>query len=164
MQLDSRTEIIYSVWAVIAEQGLPGVTMRVVAKQAGVSVGRVQHHFGTKENLILESCRAMINSANALYDGSLDHAITHVIPHDENTRHGAIIWNAYVAHALVQPAIAELLADAKRGQEDEVTRVLGDRSRARSLIAMADGLVQRVLIGDLTPDEAMAVVRDALES
>lgn len=173
--MNQREEIVYGVWAVIAEKGLPGVTMRAVAAAAEVSVGRVQHYFKSKNSLILESCRAMIEHAYARYDEGTDdprtrlaEAIRHVIPGDATTRLGTTVWNAYVAQAVVDPEIARLLAESKRGQENEVARLLQELGHdnavevARSLIAQADGLVQRVLIGDLSYEEAHAVVESAL--
>jgi putative exporter of polyketide antibiotics len=42
-----------------AEHGSKGATMRAIADRAGVSLGLVQHHFGTKAGL-LEACDAYV--------------------------------------------------------------------------------------------------------
>ena len=56
-----RTEIAYAVWAVIAEDGLDAVSLRRVAAEAGISLGRVQHYFDSKEELLRHSCRTVID-------------------------------------------------------------------------------------------------------
>ncbi|QGU01153.1 transcriptional regulator BetI [Corynebacterium kalinowskii] len=165
--------ILLAVWGVIATRGIAGVSIRVVAQEAGISAGRVQYYFPTKDALLVESCRGMTQLAEQEYEAmegdpetKLFEAIAHVIPRDEQSRRGAIIWNNYVAESLVRPEIATILAEAKRGQEEEVARRLepGNETKAREMIALADGLVQRVLIGDLSAAEADHCIRAALEA
>lgn len=174
--MNSRTKIITAVWQLIAEGGLVAVSMRSVAEAADVSVGRVQHHFGTKDALITQSCRAMIDVADQHYrdypggpETKLRHAVGHVIPRTRQSRRGAIVWNAYMSRSLVEPDIAKILSEAKRGQEREVSALLAalgvdnELERARALIALADGLVPRVIIGDLTHQEADRVLTQAVD-
>lgn len=175
---ERRAEIIRGVWALIAEAGIEAVTMRRVAAAAGVSVGRIQHYFASRSELVRASARAMITAAEGTYaaEGSAPgpaarYAVDHVIPRTDAQRVGTTIWLAYVSASVGDPEIASILAEAKRGQEDEVTRLLaeagvaggdaGARRRARMLVALADGLASRVLIGDLTTEEAMAVLDEA---
>lgn len=170
---DSRAAIILGLFAVIAERGMDAVTFRSVAAAAGVSVGRVQHHFGTRDALVRAGCAAMLAGAQARHDervGAADaarqlrHAVAHVIPETPADRRGRLVWFAYVAKSVDDPQLARLLAEAKRGQEKEAARlldVLGDPRpvpRARELIALADGLAVRVLIGDLTSEDALALL------
>ena len=171
MTSDSRADIIHAVLHLVAEKGISGVSMRNVATEAGVSLGRVQHHFRTKEELLEETCRALVSGAEQAYQArsatareQLEYAISHVIPRDSSACCGAAIWSAFVAYALVQPRIGAIITEAKRGQEAEVTRLMAQagledaEARARSLIALADGLVQRVLTGDLSAEQAQSVV------
>ncbi len=44
--------MLLAVVELIAECGVAAVSMRDVAEASGVSVGRVQHHFGTRRNLM----------------------------------------------------------------------------------------------------------------
>ena len=65
----SRTEIAYTVWAVIAEDGLDAVSMRRVAAEAGISLGRVQHYFTSKDELLRHTCQMVIDiSASSFTD------------------------------------------------------------------------------------------------
>jgi len=58
-----RTEIIHGLWAVIYERGIHAVTYQAVAQAAGVSVGRIQHYFDSKQDLVHAGCRAMVEGA-----------------------------------------------------------------------------------------------------
>lgn len=49
--LTTRARIRDAAMAAFAEQGYRGATMRGIAAAAGVSLGLVQHHFGTKDGL-----------------------------------------------------------------------------------------------------------------
>ena len=57
-----RTEIIHGLWAVIYERGIHAVTYQAVAQAAGVSVGRIQHYFDSKQDLVHAGCRAMVEA------------------------------------------------------------------------------------------------------
>ncbi|MGL5817052.1 MAG: TetR/AcrR family transcriptional regulator, partial [Phycicoccus sp.] len=45
--------IVDAVIDLVAERGMEGVSVRAVAGRAGVSIGAVQHHFPTKEAMLL---------------------------------------------------------------------------------------------------------------
>ncbi|MGV0809189.1 TetR/AcrR family transcriptional regulator [Mycolicibacterium setense] len=49
--LTARARIRDAALVQFAEHGVQGATIKGIAEQAGVSVGLVQHHFGTKANL-----------------------------------------------------------------------------------------------------------------
>ncbi|GAB3703207.1 TetR/AcrR family transcriptional regulator [Mariniluteicoccus flavus] len=172
-----RTEIIHGVFAVIAESGLPGVTLRSVAAAAGVSMGRVQYYFRSKDDLVLAACAAMIGAAEQQYadrtarSPSLRAQLRHLalagIPADAEQRIGASIWLAFVTAAATDERLSATIADAWRGTEDEITGllrraaddgVLGPgvhpRRAARTLTAAMNGLVAMVLAGALTHRQA----------
>ena len=46
-----KTKLIRVAMAMFAERGFDGVTVRDISAQAGVSVGLINHHFGSKEGL-----------------------------------------------------------------------------------------------------------------
>lgn len=53
--LTARARIVDAALQQFARRGVAGATMRSIAETAGVSVGLVQHHFGTKDGL-REAC------------------------------------------------------------------------------------------------------------
>src|SRR5699024_11413882 len=52
-----RTEIVHALWQVIYLSGIDAVSFRSVAEAAGISIGRVQHYFPSRRELVLEGCR-----------------------------------------------------------------------------------------------------------
>ena len=57
-----RADIVTATLRVISRNGLEAVNIRDVAAEAGVSAGRVQHYFGTK-NAMLKAAFERISSA-----------------------------------------------------------------------------------------------------
>ncbi|HTX01582.1 MAG TPA: TetR/AcrR family transcriptional regulator [Acidimicrobiales bacterium] len=50
---DTRQRIIEAVWSVLADRGLPGLTVRLVGARAGVAHAMVHYYFATKDDLLL---------------------------------------------------------------------------------------------------------------
>lgn len=175
-----RREIVYAVWAVIAEHGIEAVTMRAVADEAEVSVGRIQYYFSSKEDLVRASCQAMVEGADRRYGertedidplSALRELVTHVIPAADVFRVGTAVWYSFVAKSLDDLAIAGVLSEAKRGATELAVQLLKDAKErrqvrgdleevavARQLLSMADGLAVAVLIGQLGAAEALGVL------
>lgn len=177
----SRRAILWAVWRVVAEKGIAGVSVRSVAAAAGVSAGRVQHHFPTKTALLRASVAEMLASAEEAHLGAVRGRdartelwllLAHAIPRAAESRAGTSVFYSFVAAGVADPEIARMLAEAKSGVESEAAAVLTRlgspagraRADARHLLAVADGLVLRVLIGDLTADDAEACLRRAVDA
>ena len=175
-----HTAIIRAVWQVIAERGMAGVSMRTVAAAAGVSVGRIQYRFHTKEELLRASLEAMLTGATDRYAAavagaddaeSLWQLIAHPLPRTRAARTGVALFHQYVAGGVTHPALADLLAEAKDGAEREAARLItriapqvrAPRTVARSLIATADGLGMRVLTGGLSARAAERTLRATVD-
>jgi AcrR family transcriptional regulator len=172
---ERRWEIVFALWLVIAEHGIEGVSLRQVAAEAGVSMGRIQHYFGTKDALVLAGCTALVDRAHGGYLETADaaprerllHVVSQQIPQDDAGRMGVSVWYAYVAKSINHVAVRQVLAEARRGAEDECARLIradggadddAALTQARRLLALADGLTLRVLVGDLEPAEAVAML------
>ena len=172
---ERRWEIVFALWLVIAEHGIEGVSLRQVAAEAGVSMGRIQHYFGTKDALVLAGCTALVDRAYGGYLETVDaaprerllHVVSQQIPRDDAGRMGVSVWYAYVAKSINHAAVRQVLAEARRGAEDECARLIrtdggaddgAALTRARRLLALADGLTLRVLVRDLEPAEAVSML------
>lgn len=133
----------------------------------------------SKDELVRSSLDAMLTGAGEQHAGRtagvddrerLRRLVGHPIPHSAAERAGVSVFHQYAAAAINHPVLAGMLADAKDGQEREAARLLtgivpaldDPRAAARALIAVADGLTLRVLIGGLSADDAERVLRDAL--
>jgi AcrR family transcriptional regulator len=161
-----RAEIDRAVWAIIAEDGIAAVTLRAIAARGGISMGRVQHYFPTRETIVahaLTSYLTLAEQANPVPEDrreALLMLLIHAIPRDGTQRLGAKVWYAYLAEAVTDPGLRAIVDEALRGTEELATDLLdGDRERARLLLATADGLAYRALIGVITADEADAAIR-----
>ncbi|HEV6954389.1 TetR/AcrR family transcriptional regulator [Promicromonospora citrea] len=178
---ERRAQIVMALWMVIAERGIEGVSLRTVAAAADVSMGRIQHYFGTKEALVLAGCTALIDSAYEGYLGTTDdpprerllHVVSQQIPRDDGQRAAVSVWYAYVARSINDDAVRQVLAEARRGAEEECARLVREASgvdgavalqRARRLLALADGLTLRALVGDLGATEAVAMLETELDT
>lgn len=179
-----RTEIVYAVWALVAEQGIDAVTMRRVAAQAGVSLGQVQHYFASKEQLLQHACRAIVDlSAGHFAERTSDLStletiralLLQPIPRDPVSRAGVAVWQAFLTRAASDPGIRDIVLDAVDGACRELTRMITqaqlegalhgalDAARtARSLFALSYGLSQQVLIDAVGAEEAAAAAEATL--
>lgn len=193
-----RTEIVHGLWLVIYTRGIDAVTFRSVAEAAGISIGRVQHYFPSREGLILEGCRQLVAGAEleeveVNEDGAdpadpiaaLSEFLHAFIPEGEAMRVGASVWFTYIAKAVGDSSIAEVIVDTDRRTEEaavrRVERVLTQASRsgpadhsARSvaeeaaecavrLVALAKGLAQEVMLEVRTPETAYGILDAEIE-
>ncbi len=161
-----RQAILEAVWQLMAQQGPGGVSVRSVAAVAGTSPGAVQHHFPTRDALIREAASLMIDTAHELHTTQyadrpeaerLTDLLGHAIPRAAGSGRLAA-FHSFVVAAAADPELAQILAEAKRGQIGAVAELLPvteDRERtAARLVALADGLALAVSIGQ--SDEAQA--------
>ena len=129
-----RTEIAYAVWAVIAEDGLDAVSLRRVAAEAGISLGRVQHYFASKEELLRHTCQTVIDiSASSFTERTASprrsrrpcaHWSRQPVPRDERTRIGTAVWQAFLTRAASDPGLRAIIGEAVVGAQQELGRLL----------------------------------------
>ena len=55
--VERRAELLDEVVAYLAKHGLADVSLRPMARELGVSVNAIVHHFGSKEDLVVEALR-----------------------------------------------------------------------------------------------------------
>ncbi|MDH6140330.1 AcrR family transcriptional regulator [Kitasatospora sp. GP30] len=49
---ERRETIARALWRVVEQRGVPHLTMRVVAQEAGISLGQLQHYFASREAML----------------------------------------------------------------------------------------------------------------
>jgi AcrR family transcriptional regulator len=105
--------------AQMAERGYDSVRLRDIATNAGVSIGLLQHYFGTREELLAEGielhCNMLLEDWQRLYEterdpwrrivGLIDH-----LSHSHEVASRAAIWADFVASASRRPELREPLA------------------------------------------------------
>ncbi len=188
---ERRRQIADALLRTAATRGLHAAGMREVAAEAGVSVRLIQYYFGTKEELLLAAMqylaarfgeRALARVRQAAGSGrsggpASPRAVIAAIaaeglPADEDRRTFYVVYTAYLALSLTDPALA--IAPLVKNSE-AVTGVLAAQLRAAqaagdtpaqldpdleavSLMTMCAGLATSVLVGQSSIQDAQAVI------
>ena len=172
-----RTEIIHALWQVIYEQGIHAASYQAVARAAGISVGRIQHYFASKQDLVRAGCQAIVDTAESVHFertealdplDALTELLIQPLPRTEALRLGISVWYAYLARATADPQIREIFTKASRGTLDYAARLLeqagAPAQEAGRLIALSNGLAQAAMVGAVTVDEAARVLHQEVDS
>ena len=186
---ERRRHIAEAVWRIAVLRGLEGVSLREVAAEAGVSMGRVQHYFKTKERMILFACEYMVELAErgagefiaaspdpGAPKSNLRGVCLQTLPLAEEHRAGASVWLAFLVRAVVDPDLAAFIRRAWDGthgfvaeqirsaqEHGEVPPDLDPDREAVALVSLVDGLVSHLMVGHYTGEEALAAVDDHLD-
>jgi AcrR family transcriptional regulator len=185
---ERRRQIADALLRTAAARGLHATGMREVAAEAGVSLRLVQYYFGTKEELLLFAMqylaarfsergmariRRLKDAEGAVRPCDVIAAIlTEGLPADDERRTFTVLYTAYFALSLTEPALA--IAPLVRNS-DVVINVVAAQLRAAqaagdtpahldpdleavSLLAMSAGLGTSVLGGQSSVEQAQAVI------
>jgi len=185
---ERRRQIADALLRTAATRGLHATGMREVAAEAGVSLRLVQYYFGTKEELMLFAMQqlaaqfggrvmARINKVKETQHpvsprDVIAAILTEGLPADDERRTFTVLYTAYFALSLTDPALAiGPLAGNSAAVIDVVAAQLrsaqaAGRSpacmdpdlEALSLLAMSAGLGTSVLAGHSSPAQAQAVI------
>jgi AcrR family transcriptional regulator len=183
-----RRQIADALVRTAAARGLHAAGMREVAAEAGVSVRLVQYYFGTKEELLLAamqqlaaqfSDRVMARIQRLKETGSqasprdvLAAILTEGLPADEERRTFTVVYTAYLALSLTDPALAisplvknsgvvgDVIAARLRAAQaaGDMPANLDPDLEAVSLLTMSAGLGTSVIVGHSTADEAQKII------
>ena len=187
---ERRRQIAEALLRTAAVRGLHATGMREVAAEAGVSLRLVQYYFGTKEELLLaamqhlaarfgERVLARARHTQASASGGpasprdiIAAILTEALPADGERRTFTVLYTAYLALSLTDPALAiEPLVRNSGTVIDVVAAQLrtaqaaGDTPahldpdlEAVSLLALSAGLGTSVLVGQSSAGQAQAVI------
>jgi AcrR family transcriptional regulator len=185
---ERRRQIADALLRTAATRGLHAAGMREVAAEAGVSLRLVQYYFGTKEELLLAamqqlaarfSQRAVARFREVGGSGSLASPrdviaaiLAEALPADDERRTFNVVYTAYFALSLTDPALAitplvknsstvidVVAAQLRAAQAAGGTPAhLDPDLEAFSLIAMSAGLATSVLAGQSSIQQAQAVI------
>jgi AcrR family transcriptional regulator len=187
---ERRRQIADALLRTAATHGLHATGMREVAAEAGVSLRLVQYYFGTKEELLLAAmqqlaarfgervlARARLKQAGASGGPASPRDIiaailTEAVPADGERRTFTVLYTAYLALSLTDPALAiaplvknsgtviDLVAAQLRAAQavGDTPARLDPGLEAISLLAMSAGLGTSVLAGQFSAGQAQAVI------
>lgn len=165
-----RREIARGVFAVIAEKGMAAVSLRSVASAAGISMGRVQHYFATKDEMVHHACEIFLSEARSQYEDAPDpepdarrrHLLTMGIPGNDDQRIGSTIWYSFVITAVNDPVLARIIGDGWAQMAAATDHEGLPDSATEILTALVDGLSLRVMVGQMAPERARGLVEEHL--
>ena len=185
---ERRRQIADALVRVAATRGLHATGMREVAAEAGVSLRLVQYYFGTKEELMLAAMqylaarfserglariRRIKETQGPVRPRDVIAAIlAEGLPADDERRTFNVVYTAYLALSLTDPALA---IAPLAGNSDAVIKVVAAQLRAAQaagdtpaqvdpdrealgLLAMSAGLGTSVLAGQSSAGQAQAVI------
>jgi AcrR family transcriptional regulator len=188
---ERRRQIADALLRTAATRGLHATGMREVAAEAGVSLRLVQYYFGTKEELLLAAMqylavgfagRAMARiklikqvkqtAGPASPRDVIAAILAEGLPADDERRTFTVLYTAYLALSLTDPALAikplvknsDAVIDVVAAQL-RAAQAAGDTPahldpdlEAFSLMAMSAGLGTSVLAGRSSVEHAQAII------
>lgn len=154
----SRESILDALIVLLSTRGADALTIRNVAAEAGVSVGAVQHHFATRDALIV----AAMTTVNERFIARMHGLIAEEPSAEVRLRvfcrelaaigsgdlSEAIVWNAFAARAGTDPEIRALHAANWADTEHFILQLLAaaypssnvTADDAALVLAVADGI------------------------
>ncbi|MCF7220542.1 TetR/AcrR family transcriptional regulator [Marilutibacter chinensis] len=177
-----REQILQAMTAVALRDGLPAVSMRAVAAEAGISLRLVQYYFGSKAALMhagleqLESRSLQRWSSRTVGGGqasafdTLLALFAEALPVDDEQRAFHFLWMSYAVLAMTDGDIpgrtfiqgpdrlqARIAAELERGIANREFRAAIDPAiESAALLALLHGLGTAVLVGQQDSATAMA--------
>ena len=185
---ERRRQIADALLRTAAARGLHATGMREVAAEAGVSLRLVQYYFGTKEELLLAamqqlaaqfSDRVLARIRRAKETGGpasprdvIAAVLTEALPADDERRTFTVVYTAYLALSLTDPALAinplvrnsSVVSDVIAAQlwaaqaAGDMPGRLDPDLEALSLLTMSAGLGTSVIVGQSSAGQAQAVI------
>jgi AcrR family transcriptional regulator len=159
---DRREELLQAASRAIGRKGIDSVRLLDVAREAGVSIGALQHHFETRDALIVEAVEAIARltaksavDASASTDDPWDSLVAVIgsLTPTDDPRLDAATWMELCAVASRQPEYrpavqlvqdhwrAVVLKIVKRGVRDgSFTLSLSAKETVEAILALADGV------------------------
>ncbi|WP_433696813.1 TetR/AcrR family transcriptional regulator [Nocardiopsis sp. CA-288880] len=179
-----RVQIADAVCSLVSARGLDAVSLRDVAAEAGISMGRVQHYFRTKDEMLLfaleyvgyrEVARTLELLEQAPEPPSPRVVVRTVLggliedgPRSEEAQRVNV---AFTARAVVEPSLAAFLLQGYADIQALLERMVGlginegtvsagtdPEWAATEVFALTDGLRVQALLGHMTRDRAMTVL------
>ncbi|MGC5031817.1 TetR/AcrR family transcriptional regulator [Micromonospora sp. DT229] len=158
--VDQQQRLSAATWSVLAERGLPGLTLRAVAERAGCTTGMVLHTFADKQALLVHARELLhrrtgeqADAAQAAADtprAALRAVLWQAASPTEEKREQSRVWVGFLAAALADPVLADLHRSYNRRFVDRIAALVAevrpDRSptdctaTAISLVALVEGL------------------------
>lgn len=185
---ERREGIAHALWRVVEQQGWPRATMREVAREAGVSLGQLQHYFSSRTSMLtfaMEFAAEQTSSRVAHSLAGLDQpphprdvlrvVVTEMLPLHPDAHATSRMNAAYVLEALHDPELREVARAGLREGRDLVERLIRqaitdgqiptdrDPTIETDLILSLTGFTPLLELGVIEPRSALAAVDQHLD-
>lgn len=169
---------------VVARDGFDVLSVRTVAREAGLSGGAVQYHYATRTQLLLAAYAHTVRSitdrlVGADLTGPLDVVLGRLgreaLPLDPQRHRECVVWAALSSAAAAHPELAAehalALHDLTATLSAAIAAAIGSGdlpgdvdpgSAAAVLVAVLDGLTLHGITGSRTPAEVSASLDTAI--
>src|SRR3954471_20120559 len=164
---DKRDRILRAAERLLSSYGVDGIRLKDIATEANVSIGLLQHHFGSRDELV----RQMLLAANAdrirQWSGQLDgvqdsrERLRLLLAGAMSSRERCIVWTESCAaasrHEFLQPLVSDtnnawrswVVETIERGVADGTFKLRATPAvTAKMLVALVDGLMLAVAADD----------------
>lgn len=177
---ERRERIAQALLALVARDGLSGVSLRHVASEAGVTSGMVQHYFASKDEMLsfaMQSAAVRYASriqasvealgADATPAATLRTVLANYIPQSDDELQDARISLEFQSYAGGRADLRGPLHEGETQLIDWFTLLVAQAAgvaesdasiRALGLFATAEGLGLKVVSTGLTPADALAAL------
>jgi AcrR family transcriptional regulator len=155
LMIGAKADIADATIRVIARDGFDVVSVRTVAKEAGLAAGTVQYHYPLRDDLLVGALvrngqRQLMRITNQPKDQRvaerLIRSLSELLPLDDDRRDEAALWVAMSSAASTRPSLtAQYLAEL------DVMR-----SMVRQALAVADH--EGTLRNGISPDEGAYII------
>ncbi len=182
-----REQLIEAAIRAISQHGIGETTIADVVQEAGMANGAVNQYFASKDMLLLEALRAVTGEFREIWHQALAkagddpaailEAVTMAQLHPKVCRHERIsVWVAYWSETRFRPKYLDVCteSDAEYGEAlMNACRALAQSGRYKNLdsekagqflLAAGDGLWVNIMLGLITRERAVELMRAHLKS
>ncbi|GAA1865776.1 TetR/AcrR family transcriptional regulator [Paeniglutamicibacter psychrophenolicus] len=183
MANDTQQRILEACSICIARDGVRGMRVQDVCKQAGISTGLVYYHFTDRDGLLAATLEYVNTDSVAKREdpaagGSNSYAVLRElllaeIQDDDSVRAKSIVWNEIRAIAVFEPPLATHLAASTAAWQSHVAELVKGHTggpieqcqeTALLLTSLVEGLSSRWLSNQLDTVAAQAALERGLEA
>jgi AcrR family transcriptional regulator len=180
-----RLELLEAMMRITRKDGWDGVSLRKVAAEAGVSMGMVQHYFTTKDEMLRFAIEMMAEDTRARIRRRVadlpepptprllvETVLTEMIPDPGRRATEAEAAKVWIRRFMLRPESRAALRDGAADLRTALTEQIllgrpGDRAAAQrdadTLIALLDGLIFNIVVGQQTAETATAILTAQLD-